>query len=193
MYKHLVIVGSGGHGQAVADLALSSGDFEKVSFVDDSFPKNTTALNLDIIGKNDSLFDRVSEFDACFVAIGNNLIRRKLVEKIYDKGLPLISLFHPKSWVSEHANISIGVVVMAGAVVGTNAKLGIGTLVNAKSTIDHDCVLADFSHLGVGVHLAGGVQVGESSWLQAGCCAGYNATTDASTIYLPGSILKSDD
>lgn len=50
MYKHLLIVGSGGHGQSLADLALSSGQFEKVSFIDDSYPENTTALNLDILG-----------------------------------------------------------------------------------------------------------------------------------------------
>ena len=40
IYKHLIIVGSGGHGQAIADLALSTGNFERVSFVDDSFPQN---------------------------------------------------------------------------------------------------------------------------------------------------------
>jgi saccharopine dehydrogenase-like NADP-dependent oxidoreductase len=42
MYKHLIVFGAGGHGQTVADLALSSGDCEKVSFVDDSYPDNTT-------------------------------------------------------------------------------------------------------------------------------------------------------
>ena len=75
MYKHLIIVGSGGHGQAVADLALFTGDFEKVSFVDDSFPKNMRALGLDIVGNSDSLFSGLIDFDACIVAIGNNRVR----------------------------------------------------------------------------------------------------------------------
>jgi hypothetical protein len=46
MYKHLLIVGSGGHGQSVADLALSSGQFEKVSFVDDSYPSLSDYLSV---------------------------------------------------------------------------------------------------------------------------------------------------
>jgi hypothetical protein len=31
MYKHLIVVGAGGYDQAVADLVLSTGKFEKVS------------------------------------------------------------------------------------------------------------------------------------------------------------------
>ena len=37
MYTHLVIVGAGGHGQAIADLALSLNKFHKISFLDDSY------------------------------------------------------------------------------------------------------------------------------------------------------------
>ncbi|WP_019026738.1 hypothetical protein [Colwellia piezophila] len=190
MYKHLVIVGSGGHGQAVADLALCSGDFEKVSFVDDSFPKNIKALNLDIVGNSDSLFTTNFEFDACIVAIGNNAVRKKLIVKISDAGLPLVSLLHPKSWVSDYAEVALGVVVMAGAVVGTNAKLGLGALINANATVDHDCVLGVFAHIGVAVSLAGGVKVGKAAWLQAGCSAGYFVEVADGEVVETGTTLK---
>jgi len=190
MYKHLVIVGSGGHGQAVADLALSLGEFEKVSFVDDSFPKNTKALNLNVIGNSDALFTGAFRFDACIVAIGNNAVRRKLVEKISDNSLPLVSLIHPKSWVSEYTVVALGVVVMAGAVVGTNAKLGLGALVNANATVDHDCVLDEFAHVGVGVSLAGGAKVGKAAWLQVGCSAGYLVEVADGRVVDIGTTLK---
>ncbi|MEW6996611.1 hypothetical protein AADZ86_02735 [Colwelliaceae bacterium BS250] len=189
MYKQLVIVGSGGHGQAVADLALSSGKFEKVSFVDDSYPDNTTALNLDVLGKSDSLFSGTIKFDACIVAIGNNAVRKKLVSKIVEHNLPLISLIHPRAWVSDYATIGLGVVVMAGAIVGTNAKLALGSLVNANAAVDHDCFLDEFAHIGVGVNLAGGVKVGKSVWLQAGCSAGYFVEVADDELVPPGTIL----
>lgn len=189
MYKHLIIVGSGGHGQAVADLALSLGEFEKVSFVDDSFPDNKKALNLPIIGKVNSLFNSSFEFDACIVAIGNNALRSKLVNKISNQCLPLITLIHPNSWISDYAKVDLGVVVMVGAIVGTNVKLGLGTLVNANATIDHDCILDDFAHIGVGVSLAGGTKVGKAAWLQAGCCAGYNVEIGDKESIPPGTVV----
>lgn len=190
MYKHLVIVGSGGHGQAVADLALSLGRFEKISFADDSFPENTKALDLDIIGNSDVLFSGTLEFDSCIVAIGNNNVRRKLVEKIIGNSLPLVSLIHPKAFVSDYAEIAPGVVVMAGSVVGTNAKLNLGTLINANSTVDHDCFLDEFAHIGVGVNLAGGVKVGKGAWLQAGCSAGYFIEVTDGASFKPGTVLR---
>lgn len=120
IYKHLIIVGSGGHGQAIADLTLSTGNFERVSFVDDYFPQNTKALNLDVIGNTDFLFSNALQFDSCIVAIGNNTIRRKLIEKISKHDFLLVSLIHPTSWVSDYADVGLGVVVMAGAIVGTD-------------------------------------------------------------------------
>jgi sugar O-acyltransferase (sialic acid O-acetyltransferase NeuD family) len=189
MYKHLVIIGSGGHGQSVADLALSSDDFEQVSFVDDSFPDNKEALNLAILGKIDTLFNNTIEFDACIVAIGNNAVRKEVIEKIFENDLPIVSMIHPESWVSDYAEVALGVLVMAGAVVGTNAKLGLGSLINANATIDHDCILDDFSHIGVGVNLAGGVKIGASAWVQAGSSAGYNVEVGEKEIITPGTIL----
>lgn len=189
MYKHLIIIGCGGHGQAVADLALLSGNFEKVSFVDDSFPQNTKALGLGVIGNSDLLFSGSLVFDACFVAIGNNAVRQNLVTKIVEQNLPLISLIHPKAWVSDYASVALGVVIMAGAVVGTNAKLALGSLVNANSTVDHDCVLAEYAHIGVGVSLSGGVKVGRSAWLQAGCSAGYFVEVEANKTHISGTAL----
>ena len=79
---------------------------------------------------------------------------------------------------------------MAGAVVGTNAQLTLGSLVNANATVDHDCKLDEFAHIGVGVQLAGGVQVGSCAWLQAGSCVGYSVDVIKNENYDVGTILK---
>lgn len=191
MYNHLIIVGAGGHGQAVADLALSTGNFEKVSFVDDCYPGKKIALGLPICGKAESLLNNTLKFDSCFVAIGNNIVREKIINQILELELPLVNLVHPKAWVSCFAELAGGVAVMAGAVVGTNTKLALGSLINANATIDHDCVLHEYAHIGVGVQLAGGVHIGPSAWLQAGTCAGYFVNVKPSVIHPPGSVLIS--
>jgi sugar O-acyltransferase (sialic acid O-acetyltransferase NeuD family) len=191
MYKHLVIVGAGGHGQAIADLALSISAFQKISFLDDAYPKNSHAVGLSIVGNTDTLFLDEFEFDACIVAIGNNRVRELVIQRILSEKLPLINLIHPKAFVSNFAQLGLGIAIMAGAVIGTNAKLGLGSLVNANATVDHDCILEPFSHLGVGVQLAGGVYIGKSSWLQAGCSAGYFVKIDNNLIIPPGTALVS--
>lgn len=73
--------------------------------------------------------------------------------------------------------------------VGANTKLGAGTIVNSHSTVDHDSILGDFAHLGVGVHLAGSAVIGKSAFLQAGTVGGYNAKVDDYSVCPAGTIL----
>lgn len=189
MTKSLVIVGAGGHGQAVADLAELTGNYHEISFVDDSFPALKFAVGKPISGTIETLFSGKLSFNDIFVAIGNNSVRKSIIEKIIESGLSLTSLIHPKAFVSKYATIEGGVAVMAGAIIGTNAKLKVGALVNASATVDHDCILQDYSHIGVGVQLAGGVEVAQASWLQAGSCAGYFVKTEPGEVYPPGTVL----
>ncbi|KGJ94238.1 acetyltransferase [Thalassotalea sp. ND16A] len=192
MTSSLIIVGAGGHGQAVADLAESTGEYEEICFVDDCFPERNKALGKDIVAKTESLFTEELEFNAVFVAIGNNKIRKAIIERIKDSELSLVSLIHPNARLSKYAEVDDGVAVMAGAVVGTNARLKLGALVNANATVDHDCVLHEYAHIGVGVQLAGGVEVASGSWMQAGSCAGYFVKTEEGVVYPPGTTLIKD-
>ena len=43
-----------------------------------------------------------------------------------------------------------------------------GVIINTSAFVDHDCVLADGVHISPGVHLAGGVTIGERSWIGIG-------------------------
>jgi acetyltransferase-like isoleucine patch superfamily enzyme len=62
-------------------------------------------------------------------------------------------------------------------------------IVNAGAIVDHDALLHDYAHQGVGVKLAGGVKIGARAWLQAGCCAGYSVVVDDGAVLAPGSVL----
>jgi len=46
--------------------------------------------------------------------------------------------------------------------------------VNTAASVDHDCIVADFAHLGPGVRLCGGVTVDEGSLLGVGASVAPN-------------------
>jgi UDP-3-O-[3-hydroxymyristoyl] glucosamine N-acyltransferase len=75
-------------------------------------------------------------------------------------GIDLVSIVHPRAWVSPTAVVGTGTVVMFGAVVGSISSVGKSVIINANATVDHEVIMGDFAHLGVGVQLAGGVKVG---------------------------------
>lgn len=189
--RTLLVLGAGGHGQAVAEAALLSGDWLHVLFVDDRWPDLVESSGIAVVGNLQSLAELSSQVDAGIAAVGNNALRQRWQEALTAATIPLGSVVHPRAWISPKAEVGGGCAVMAMAVIGTHARLGDGVIVNAGAVVDHDAVLADFAHLGVGVSLAGGVRVGAAAWLQAGCNAGYGVVVESGVVILPGTALTS--
>ncbi|KRC73475.1 putative acetyltransferase EpsM [compost metagenome] len=188
----LLIVGGGGHGRAVAEAAAMTGEWAGIVFADDAYPAQQQSGDWRIVGSTGQLPELARGCHAAIVAIGNQAVRQRLTDTLVALDVPLATVVHPRAWVSALAVIGAGSAIMAGAVVGACARLGRGVIVNANATADHDAVLGDFAHLGVGVQLAGGVVVEDRAWLQAGSCAGYRVRVPADAVLPPGSRLIAD-
>lgn len=188
--RTLLVLGAGGHGKSVAEAALLSGEWQRVCFLDDRWPQLEVVCGIDVIGDLDSLLEPGLSVAGGIAAVGNNSLRKAWVERIKAAGIEVVSIVHPRAWISPSAHIGQGVAVLAMAVIGTDARLGQGAIVNAGALVDHDVCVGDFAHLGVGVNLAGGVQVGASAWLQAGCSAGYGVSVASGDVVAPGTALQ---
>lgn len=190
MNKILLILGAGGHGKAVAEAALLSGDWQSVLFLDDRWPQLQESLGFPVVADIAELAGACQQAQAAIVAVGNNALREQWMEAVRAVGLPLTTVVHPQACVSPSAQVGEGCAIMALAMVGVDVRIGSGAIVNAHATVDHDASLGDFAHLGVGVQIAGGVHVGARAWLQAGCCAGYRVVVPDGAQVGPGMALR---
>lgn len=157
--KRLFIIGAGGHGRVIFDIAKING-YKHIDFLDDSDKKNA-------IGKVSEFVNYIENSDF-IVAIGNNDIRQKVMSELLISGARVVALIHPNATVAEDVSIGVGSVVMAGAVINTGAIVGTGVIINTCSSVDHDCNIGDYSHISVGSHIAGNVNVGECTFVGAG-------------------------
>lgn len=188
----LLIVGAGGHGKAVAEAALLSGQWGSILFADDRWPQLQQCTGWPVVANTAGLVTVADRVHGAIAAIGNNEMRERCVKAIRDSTIPLVSVVHPQAFISPAAKIGAGTAVLAMAVVGTDALIGIAAIVNANATVDHDVVLDEFAHLGVGVQLAGGVHIKGRAWLQAGCSAGYGVVVPERAVLAPGVALAAD-
>lgn len=186
----LLVVGAGGHGRSVADAALSSGRWKRVVFADDRWPALSSCQGFEVISDVVGLFDLPIMVQGAIAAVGDNVRREAWCKYIEQSRIPLVSVVHPRAFVSDSATIGSGCAIMPGAIVGTSASLGRAVIVNAGAIVDHDVTLADFAHIGVGVALAGGVHVGSRGWLQAGVSAGYGVVVADGAVVEPGIALS---
>jgi sugar O-acyltransferase (sialic acid O-acetyltransferase NeuD family) len=163
--RPLAIIGAGGHAVSVANVALSAG-FTISHFID----KNKQGLYLfghRIIGHLNEL-DNAENFSFA-IAVGDNAVR----ERIYkDLVLAMPNLHFPplvhSSVISFVAEIGEGTVVMPKAIIGPNSKVGKFCLINTQASLDHDCVMFDFSSLAPAAVTGGTVTIGLRSAVSIG-------------------------
>jgi UDP-3-O-[3-hydroxymyristoyl] glucosamine N-acyltransferase len=75
---------------------------------------------------------------------------------------------------------------MAGAIVGTEAVIGKGVIINCGSVVDHHCQIGDFGHIGTNASMAGGSSLGKAAWMQAGSALGYAVQVPDGEVLGPG-------
>lgn len=184
MNRSLLIVGAGGHGRVIADIAEQLDRYETIAFLDDVEP--TRAMNY--WGKTSEASQYAKECDF-IVAIGNNATRSRLQEGLLMMGCVLATLVHPSASVSKQAILGDGCVVMPGCVINTGAVIGKGGIVNTAATVDHDCQLGDYCHLSPGAHLCGTVKMGDLVWIGAGATVINNISIVSHTMVGAGATV----
>lgn len=147
----LLIIGAGGLGQVAKDIAETMKCFSVISFVDDNSPL--------AIGKTEELEQLRMKYDAAFVAIGNNSVRRDLQLRCKKLGYQMVSIVSEDSYISKSSTIGEGVLVQPKAAINTNARIGDGVIISIGALIDHDTEVGEFSHINSGAIIKAGASV----------------------------------
>lgn len=130
-----LILGNGGHASVIKDLvAKRNGSIVHV-FNDDKEYDDSFGPELPLI-----------------IAIGNNVTRRKIAEKI-KHSMPV--LIHPSAQLAADVVPGEGTIILANAVIQAGAKIGRHCLVNANVVIDHDAEVGDFVTIYPNVYIGG--------------------------------------
>lgn len=187
----IAILGAGGHGKVVADVASQNG-WEKIVFLDDMWPNLRHVSIWDVINNTNFPYENFNLSYKFFVGIGDNLIRRKKIYELKAVGLEVVTLIHPKASLSTYACINEGTILMAGTVVNIGVTLGVGVIVNTGATVDHDCKIDEGTHIAPGAHLSGDVQVGSSSMIGVGAVIKPGIKIGSNVIVGAGSVVVSD-
>ena len=159
MKESLLIIGSGGHGQVVAEVAQDCG-YSKIAFVDDN--------NKNAIGTKAELENFKNEYNNAFVGIGNNKLREQLLSKLKNIGFNIPVLIHPTAYISRKCEIGYGTIVEPKAIVNAHSVIGDGAIISVGSIVDHDVSIGKYCHINSGAIVKAGAVIQEYVKLEAG-------------------------
>ena len=166
----LVIIGCGGHGRVILDIAQRN-RYQVLCFLDDDPLKHGKRYGGVIVKGPTSLlgdWPLSRRPQGIAVAVGDNHRRARIFAKVRSWGFKTPNIIHPQAIIGTNVELKEGDVVMAGAVINPGTQLGSNVCVNTGVIIDHDCLLRDHCHIFPGVTLTGGVEVGQFSSVGSG-------------------------
>ena len=94
--------------------------------------------------------------------------RRAVIEGLGVAPERFANVIHPSARIAGIARLGHNVLVMAGAVVTSNAVIGDHVCVLPNTVIHHDVTVGNFSLIGANVAVAGSVGIGENCYIGSG-------------------------
>ncbi|MDD2894902.1 MAG: NeuD/PglB/VioB family sugar acetyltransferase [Aliarcobacter sp.] len=174
MKEKIVLIGGGGHCHSVIDVIEQENIFEIMGIVDLKDNIGKDVLGYKIIACDDDFENIFKNCKNAIITIGfiqTNELRISLFNKLKKIGFNFPIIISPFAYVSKHAFLDEGTIVMHNALVNANAKIGKNCIINSKALIEHDVVVEDNCHISTASVLNGGVIVTKNTFY------GSNATS----------------
>jgi len=192
----ILIYGGGGHGKTIIDLVRSMGLYQIAGLVDDHLPAGSAIMGLPVLGGTAVLPELHARGVRLAVnavgGIGNVEVRLRVFEELARAGFSCPNLIHPNAWVETSAVVEGGAQVLVHAYVGSESRVGFGSVLNANVVVSHDCRIGQCVNLSPGALLAGDVQVGDFSQIGMGASVNLHVRIGSRVRIGNGATVKED-
>ncbi|WP_312905603.1 NeuD/PglB/VioB family sugar acetyltransferase [Stutzerimonas nitrititolerans] len=166
--ERIILVGGGGHCRSVIDVIEQQGKYKIDGIVDLKENIGEKVLGYPVIACDNQLRELFSSCKNALITVGHiktNSLRLKLYESLKGIGYKLPVITSPLAYVSRHAQIGEGTVIMHHALVNANANIGKNCIINSKALIEHDAQVGDHCHVSTASVLNGGVVVENNTFV----------------------------
>ena len=193
--KRLLLIGGGGHCRSCVDVIETTGAFQIAGVVERLGGPLEPVLGYPVIGSDSDLSDLLGWSSTALIAVGqvkSYKPRMKLFDMVRNLGGSLAVVRSPHAYVSNHAHVGEGSIVMHGASVNAGSRVGINCIINSRALVEHDVLIGAHSHISTGAVINGGVQIGEGTFVGSGTVINQGIKVGGSCVIASGSIIRGD-
>lgn len=177
----VLLVGAGGHARACIDVLEQERRWTILGLIGLPGEVGGAVLGYRILGCDADLTRLLNDCAYALVTVGQITtpeLRMRLFADLSAAGRLIPPVVSPRAYVSQHAEIGAGTIVMHGAVVNAGARIGQNCILNSQSLVEHDVLIEDHCHVSTnaainsGVHVGAGTFVGSTSVIRQGLTIG---------------------
>lgn len=164
----ILLIGAGGHARACIDVIEQEGRYKVAGLIGLQHEVGSNVLGYSVLGTDADLSVLLGKCNNALVTVGqikSPKIRIDLYNQLKKYNCTLPSVVSPRAYVSKHAKIGEGTIVMHGAIVNAGADVGKNSILNSQSLVEHDVVIADHCHIATAVTINGCVHIGIGTFI----------------------------
>lgn len=202
--KPIILIGGGGHCLSCIDVIEQEGNYQIAGIVDVPEKVGQTILGYPIIGNDDDLPELVKKYENALITVGqikSAKVRIQLYNQLKELGANLPVIISTMAYVSKHATIQEGTIVMHHALINAGAHIGVNNIINTKALVEHEAQIRDHCHLSTASKTNGQVIIGNECFIGSGVTLANNieitdqviipaGTTVFKNITKPGIYIK---
>lgn len=195
MKEKIILVGGGGHCRSCIDVIEQEGKYVIAGIVDIPDKLEQSVTGYPVIGSDANLPDLVKFYSNVLITVGHIKSPNRRIElfeylKEFKAVFPVIR--SPLSYVSSHALIEEGTIIMHLALINAGARVGRNCIINTKALVEHDAVIEDHCHISTGAIINGGVVVGRESFIGSGSVTKEYISISSNTFLQANSFVGKD-
>lgn len=190
----ILLIGGGGHCRALIDVIEQTPNFTLAGIVE-AQDVTGDVLGYPILGHDADLLGLVQTNSHCLISVGQVKqadLRIKLFNLAQQAGAKFPHVISPKAYVSDHAEIGEGTVVMHQALVNVGVRIGQNCIINSQALIEHDAVIGDHCHISTGAKINGQVTIGSGCLVGSGAVIKQGVKIADNVIIGAGALILKD-
>ena len=189
----IILIGGGGHCKSVIDVIEQEGQFKIAGIVDKPELLGSKVLGYSVIGNDSDLSSLAKKYKYAIVTAGqikSSSLRQGLCDLTLRAGFTLARIISPRAYVSRHAKIGQGTIIMHDAMVNASVVIGMNCIINSKALVEHDSTIQDFCHVSTAAVINGGVVVHQGSFVGSGVITKQYIEIKKDSFIKAGSVVK---
>ena len=179
MKDNIILLGGGGHCKACIDVIEQAGRFRIAGIVDLPDKLQNRVLDHQIFATDKDLPRLLKEYKYFLVTIGQIRSVDKRIElfnRLKDNKAKLPVIVSPMAYISSHAKIEEGSIIMHHAIINAGAHVGKNCIINTRALVEHDAVIENHCHISTGTLINGGSKIESGTFFGSGSVCRENIT-----------------
>lgn len=174
--KQLIIVGAGGMGRTMFDMARESWGYKTEFIIKGFIDDNVKAL--DCFKGYPPIMGTISDYLPCendvFICSIGGIFRAKCISEIIARGGEFIPLIHKTVRIGSNVVMGKGNMVGAFTTIAADACLGNYNFIQSLTIIGHDVKIGNWNRIDSQVMMVGATTIGDRNMIHTGAMINHN-------------------